>query len=217
MRRRSLRLPALALLTAALAGCNVPLLGGAAPTKSPTPMQVLAAPTPSAVPPGQAPQLTIGRTTPFETIVASQLQYIQWLLANPGTGQALLANVAVPGCSGFDQVDGQLNGLLGAGAMLSPTAPFLIGVTGAPQSTTTTLTNGTVQVDTGPEVMLTVRATRGAEQVLNTTGQVVNRIPQLPPTAFSYGLLLGQDGNWRVCDLTPIEVGGATRGAPTIW
>lgn len=206
------------LAALALAGCDLPLLGGGAtPTPTPTPMQVLTAPTPNPAPASSAPQLTTGKATPFATVVASQLQYVQWLLANPGTGQPLLPNVAVPGCTGYDQVDAQLDGLLGAAAMLSPTAPFLIEVTGTAGSTTTTLGNGTVQIDTGPEVTLTVRATRGSEQVLNTTGQVVNRIAQLRPTAFSYGLLLGQDGSWRICDVAPIDTGASRAASPTLW
>jgi hypothetical protein len=211
------RVLVLAGLGLALSGCTVPLLGGAAPTKKPTPMPVLTAPTPSAVPPAQAPPLTVGRTTPLVTVVASQVQYVQWLLANPATGQALLAAVAVPGCPGYDAISAQLGGLLGAGALLSPSAPFLIGVEGAPDTTTTTRADGTVQVADRPEVTLTVRATRDAEQVLNTTGQVVNRIPEVPPTAFRYGLLLGPTGDWRLCEVTPVDVGGPSRPVPTIW
>lgn len=208
---------ALALAAFLLAGCNVPFLSTPTPTTSPTPMRILTAPTVNPLPASMAPQLTIGRATPFAAIVASQLQYVQWLLANPGTGQPLLPSVAVPGCSGYDQVDGQLSGLLGAGAMLSPTAPFIITVDGSPTSMTTALPDGTTRIDTGPEVMLTVRATRGAEQVLNTTGQVVNRIPELVPTAFRYGLVLGPDGNWRICDVRPVEASGGKPGNPTIW
>jgi hypothetical protein len=215
MRRLTPAAPVLAAVL--LAGCNLPFLSAPAPTTSPTPMRVLTAPTPNPVAASQAPQLTTGRSVPLPTVVASQLEYVQWLLANPGTGQPLLPSVAVPGCSGYDQVDGQLSGLLGAGAMLSPTAPFIIAVAGGPTSTTTGLADGSTRVDSGPEVTLTVRATRGAEQVLNPTGQVVNRIPQLPPTAFSYGLLLGPDGNWRFCEVRPAETGGSRSGNATIW
>jgi hypothetical protein len=212
------RLLAAAVLAVALSGCgSLPFLSKPSATTSPTAMKVLTAPTPDPAPASDAPALTIGRTTPFATVVASQIEYVQWLLANPGTGQPLLTNVAVPGCSGHEQVGGQLSGLLAAGAMLSPTAPFVIDVAGSPGTTTTTLPNGVTQLGSGPEVTLTVRVTRGAEQVLNTTGQVVNRVPQLPPTAFSYGLLLGPDGNWRICDVAPVDVGAGRRASPTIW
>jgi hypothetical protein len=210
------RAAVLVLAASTLSGCTNPFLAARAPTTPTTTGTPVTVPPPNIAQAGQAPALTVAKTDPWAVVVPSLIQYVQWLLANPGTGQTLLSNAAVPGCSGYDQVNTQLSALIGGASLVSPVTPLLISITGG-AATTSTLPAGGIEVSTSAEVMLTVKAVRGVEQVVNSSGQVVSNVRALPPTAFDVGLVIGGDGNWRLCTVGPADISAGHPTRATIW
>jgi hypothetical protein len=140
-------------------------------------------------------------------MLASMLTYGQWLLANPGLG--VTATVAAPGCPLTDLLATRTAGFTSAGWRLAP-APLTVSWLGVPSA----LAPGQTVVH------LQVVASRGAESVVDGSGQLASGIAALPSTTFDVSLHLGGDGQWRLCTADPLgpvhTSDGALEGNPSL-
>jgi hypothetical protein len=177
--------------TLSLTGCTLPLpITVAAPTIIPTVLP--AAPSSAAAPlvqSGPAPVLA-NTGTNWTPMLVSMFTYGQWLLANPGMG--VTPTVAAAGCPLADLLNTRVAGLSGAGWRLAP-APLTVSSLSVPAA----LAPGQTTVD------LQVIASRGAETVVDGSGQPASGIAALPPTTFDVSMDLGGDGRWRLCSAQP--------------
>ena len=184
-----------------LTGCTPPFaITATAPTIAPT---LLPAPPtiarPPLVPSGPTPAL-VSTGTNWAPMLASMLTYGQWLLDNPGLG--VTATVGAPGCPVTDLLTNRTAGFSTAGWRLAP-APLTISWLGVPAALVPGQTVVHLQVD----------ASRGAETVVDASGQPASGIAALPPTAFDVSLNLGGDGLWRLCTAEPLGPVQTTSGA----
>jgi hypothetical protein len=201
--RRRLHLAVAASLLAATAGCTVPAGSTGAPAGSvPAPtytVNVLGVATPKPRTPAPALKIT-GAAWP--AILASLARYGQWLLANPDP--SLVGTVAVPGCSMYDLLSTQVEGLLWDQAYLRPSAPVLglvVGPSPAP---------GTPLAVLGTSVTIDVTAYRAVEPVLSRSKATqISAFPALPPTALRVTLQRGGAGKWRFCTVNAATDSGA--------
>lgn len=190
-----------------LTGCTPPFaIAVTAPTIAPTPLP--AAPItagPPLVPSGPSPAL-VNTGTNWAPMLASMLTYGQWLLANPGLG--VTATVAAAGCPLTDLLTTRTAGFSSEAWRLAP-APLTISWLGVPPALAPGQTMVHLQVD----------ASRGAETVVDGSGQPASGVAALPPTAFDVSLNLGGDGRWRLCTaepLRPVSAHGALETDPSL-
>ena len=194
--------------TLCLTGCTPPwAITATAPTIAPTPLP--AAPSiarPPLVPSGPSPAL-LNSGTNWAPMLASMLTYGQWLLANPGLG--VPATVAAPGCPLTDLLTTKTADFSSEGWRLAP-APLTISWLGVPSALAPRQTVVHLQVD----------ASRGAEAVVDGSGQLASGVPALPVAAFDVSLDLGSDGRWRLCTADPLgavqTAGGAVDSTPSL-
>jgi X-X-X-Leu-X-X-Gly heptad repeat protein len=124
-------------------------------------------------------------------MLASMLTYGQWLLANPGLG--VPATVAAPGCPLTNLLTTTTADFSSEGWRLAP-SPLTISWLGVPSA-----------VAPGQTVVhLQVEASRGAESVVDGSGQLASGVAALPVAAFDVSLNLGGDGRWRLCTADPL-------------
>jgi X-X-X-Leu-X-X-Gly heptad repeat protein len=190
-----------------LTGCTPPFaIAVTAPTIASTPLP--AAPSsarPPLVPSGPSPVL-VNTGTNWAPMLASMLTYGQWLLANPGLG--VTATVAAPGCPLTNQLTTRTASFSSEAWRLAP-APLTISWLGVPSALVPAQTTVHLQVD----------ASRGAETVVDGSGQLASGIAALPPTTFDVSLNLGGDGRWRLCTadaLGPVSASGAPASNPSL-